>query len=73
MRPLHWLSRMLSDPTGCPDDGRVLAFMVTAFVLFMEWYWVVWLKKPWDVLSFCGGIAALNVVYGVWLRIRGDR
>jgi hypothetical protein len=64
---------MLSDPNGIPDDGRVIAFILTIVVCGLEYYWVVVLGKPWEPLTFCGAISALNVVYGILLRIRGDR
>ena len=67
---LAWISKMLSDPQGVPDDGRVAALlMVLAYIALASWN-VIALHHRFDMLQFGGGAGTLSGGIGAWLGLR---
>ncbi len=65
-----WISRMLSDPAGVPDDARVLAFLlVLAYVGLSAWS-VVDQGHAFSAMQFGAGAGTLAGGIGAWLGLR---
>ncbi len=68
---LHWLSQLLADRAGLPDEARVgFVLGVIAYIGF----WCFWLAAghEWRPEEYGVGMAALVTAYGVSLRARGE-
>lgn len=68
----NWINRMLSDPQGVPDDGRILTFMAMMLFFIFEIYTVFVLKQPFSVTEFVGGFTGIGGASGIWFKVRGN-
>lgn len=67
---MNWISRLLSDAHGIPDDGRVAALaMVFAYIGLSCWT-VIAEGRPFDMQQFGIGAGALSVGIGGWFGFR---
>ena len=67
---LAWLSKLLADPAGLPDDGRVAAMLlVLAFIGLAGWNVIV-LRHAFDMQQFGVGAGALTAGVGGWFGLR---
>lgn len=67
---MNWLSRMLSDPQGVPDDGRVSALLMVLAYIALGAYSVVRLGQHFDAQAFGLGAGALAGGIGGWFGFR---
>ncbi len=66
-----WISRMLSDAKGLPDEARVALILLTlAYVGF--WAWNMADGRPFDAVSFGTGAGLLMAAFGGALWARKD-
>ena len=66
-----WISKMLSDGNGVPDEARV-GYVVSMAAYIGFWAWWMATGHAWEPVGYCGGIAALTTSYGATIRIRKD-
>lgn len=67
---LAWISKMLSDPAGLPDDSRVAAMLlVVAYIALATWT-VVDQGHAFNMLQFGAGAGTLAGGVGAWLGLR---
>lgn len=65
-----WISKMLSDPAGLPDDARVLAsLLVLAYIVLSGWS-VIYQGHAFSMLQFGTGAGTLSGGIGAWLGLR---
>ena len=63
---LGWISKMLSDPAGLPDDGRVAAMLlVLAYIALAAWS-VVDQGHAFSMQQFGVGAGGLGAGIGGW-------
>ena len=67
---LGWISKMLSDPAGLPDDSRVAAMLLVLTYIGLASWNVVALHHRFDMLQFGGGAGTLAGGIGAWLGLR---
>lgn len=65
-----WISRMLCDPSGVPDEAR-LGFMLCVLAYNVFWAVALHMGQSWNALSYSGGLATLVTAYGLGVRARG--
>ena len=61
-----WISRMLSDAKGLPDEARVVGVALGILLAYLA------ISQRWDAQSFAVGIGAYAASIGGWLRLRGN-
>ena len=65
-----WLAKLLADPAGLPDDGRVAGLLlVLAYIALATWNVVV-LHHRFDMAQFGVGAGTLSGGIGAWLGLR---
>ncbi len=65
-----WLARLLADPGGVPDDGRVAALLMVLGYLFLSGWNVIMLHHRFDMAQFGIGAGTLSGGVGAWLGLR---
>ena len=65
-----WISKMLSDPAGLPDDSRVAAMLlVLAYIALSAWS-VIDQGHAFSMVQFGAGAGTLAGGIGAWLGLR---
>ena len=65
-----WISKMLSDPAGLPDDSRVAAMLlVLAYIALSAWS-VIDQGQHFSMVQFGAGAGTLAGGIGAWLGLR---
>ena len=67
---LAWISKMLSDPAGLPDESRVAAMLLVAAYIVLAGWTVIAQHQPFNMLQFGAGAGALSGGIGAWLGLR---
>ncbi len=67
---LAWISKLLADPAGLPDDGRVAAMLLVLGYLGLSGWNVIALHHAFDMQQFGVGAGALSAGVGGWFGFR---
>lgn len=67
---MSWLAKLLADPAGVPDDGRVAALLMVLGYLFLAGWNVIVLHHRFDMAQFGIGAGTLSGGVGAWLGLR---
>ena len=67
---LAWISKLLADPAGLPDDGRVAAMLLVLGYLTLSGWNVIALHHAFDMQQFGVGAGALSAGVGGWFGFR---
>ncbi len=65
-----WLARLLADPNGVPDDGRLAGLLMVLGYLFLSGWNVIVLRHAFDMAQFGIGAGTLSGGVGAWLGFR---
>jgi hypothetical protein len=68
---LNWLNRLLADPQGIPDDGRVMAFIFGLTFVVLGVADVFYLKHAFDPVQFGIGSGGMASFFGLMFKWRG--
>jgi hypothetical protein len=69
---IDFIKRMLSDPSGVPDDARIMAVVAClAYAFCVVWRAVA--DQEFDPLSVGAGFGAMFAATGIYLKARGDK